>query len=388
MKKIYLLIFTAFLSFSLVAQEITIGTDNSTTFSSNQYRSPWVIAYDYSYVQTLYLKSEINTAGYITSISYYYRGTSLDKSNNLIIYMGHTTKVGFDDDGTYNAWIPTTSMTLVYDNILSAPATLPGWVTIKLGIPFLYNNTDNLVIAIADRSPGNNNAERGDNFAMTSMGTPYRTFYYRSDEGDVNGGVPNPNTPSTEEAYVDVSSRMANIKLNMSIALPVSLSNFSAASQSGSNKLSWTTQTEQNNKGFEVQRSIDGTNFGSIGFINSKAKNGSANTSLDYTFTDSKPSAGNNYYRLAQTDMDGKKSLSNVVVVKRNNSRVSMSVIYPNPVNSKLNFVLSTKATEKAMISIINLEGKTVWQSTKNLASGDNKLKGEKAILTERFIKQ
>ncbi len=333
----------AFLSFHLMAQEITIGTDNSGTFSSNQYRSPWVVTYDYSYVQTLYLKSEINTAGYITSISYYYRGTSIDKSNNLIIYMGHTTKTGFDDDGTYNAWIPTTSMTLVYDNILSQPAILPGWVTIKLGIPFLYNNTDNLVIAIADRSPGNNNDERGDNFAMTSMGTPYRTFYYRSDEGDVGGGVPNPKIPSTEEAYVDVSSRVANIKLNMSTTLAVSLTDFKAAGLNGSNKLSWTTQTEQNNKGFEVQRSIDGTNFGTIGFENSKAKNGSANTSLNYTFTDSKPTAGNNYYRLAQTDMDGKKSLSNVVLVKREDSRIRMSVIYPNPVNSKLNFSLSTK---------------------------------------------
>ena len=83
-----------------------------------------------------------------------------------------------------------------------------------------------------------------------------------------------------------------------------------------------------------------------------------------------------------------------------------MSVLYPNPATSKLNFVLSSKANEKAMIEVSNLEGKTVWQSAKSLIIGDNPislntsslskgvyslkvtLEGEKEFLTERFIKQ
>ncbi len=79
------------------------------------------------------------------------------------------------------------------------------------------------------------------------------------------------------------------------------------ASNKDDNKveLDWSTYSETNNRGFEVQRSDDGINFDPIGFIKSQAVSGSG---ARYTFTDPFPFKGKNYYRLLQT----------ILIIKRN----------------------------------------------------------------------
>ena len=87
-----------------------------------------------------------------------------------------------------------------------------------------------------------------------------------------------------------------------SITLPVSLINFKGERNSFRNVLSWTTLTEQNNRGFELQRSANGTNFSTPAFIASKAFSGNSNLSLSYKYEDVKPFTGSCYYRLKQID--------------------------------------------------------------------------------------
>ena len=64
--------------------------------------------------------------------------------------MGHTAKTEFSDASD---WVPTSEMVQVFNGQLDIPV-FPGWVEIVLDIPFVYNNTDNLVIAIAETTPG------------------------------------------------------------------------------------------------------------------------------------------------------------------------------------------------------------------------------------------
>ena len=66
--------------------------------------------------------------------------------------------------------------------------------------------------------------------------------------------------------------------------LPVSLTSFSGYKEGNSNKLLWTTASENNNNGFEVQRSSDGANFTAIGFVVSKAIGGNSTSELNYNF--------------------------------------------------------------------------------------------------------
>lgn len=136
--------------------------------------------------------------------------------------------------------------------------------------------------------------------------------------------------------------------------LPVTLLNFTAFKQGGKTLLHWQTATEQNNNGFEIQRSINGRNFSSIGFVNG-AGNSSAIT--HYSFTDITPYKGINYYRLKQIDMDGNSKLSEV---RRLNFDEAISIsVYPNPVASVLNIQLSDKATR---VSITDMQGRMIWQ--------------------------
>lgn len=156
-------------------------------------------------------------------------------------------------------------------------------------------------------------------------------------------------------------------------ALPVTLTNLKAERVGSVNKLSWSTFTEQNNKGFELQRSNDGVNFSGIDFISSKATNGNSNAILQYTYNDEKPFKGTTYYRLKQLDFDGRNSMSNVVFVKGSRvDNITISSIYPNPVISLLNLVVTTPTAEKVSFVITDLTGKLVSQQSLQLNTGDN----------------
>lgn len=156
-----------------------------------------------------------------------------------------------------------------------------------------------------------------------------------------------------------------------SIQLPVQLLSFTGTKDGEINLLQWNTATEINNKGFNLQRSTDGKDFSSIAFIATKAERGSSNSTLNYSFADSKPFAGTNYYRLQQVDNDGKFSYSSIVVIKGEKT-FSVAAIYPNPAKDNMRISLTAPKAEKATLSILDMNGKTVHQASMSLISGDN----------------
>ncbi len=156
-----------------------------------------------------------------------------------------------------------------------------------------------------------------------------------------------------------------------SISLPVQIANFSGVKENGRNRLSWTTSSESNNKGFELERSADGKNFSSIGFIVTKADKGNSTTGLSYGFTDENPIAGTNYYRLKQVDNDGRSNYSGVVILK-GEKIFSISALYPNPAKDELTVSVSTITAEKATITILDANGKVARHLSLNFVSGEN----------------
>ena len=79
--------------------------------------------------------------------------------------------------------------------------------------------------------------------------------------------------------------------------LPVSLTKFTVTKKGTVSFAAWLTESEQNNSHFNLQRSIDGNMFTTLGKVNSKAVNGNSSTELNYDFTDNAPQIGHNYYR-------------------------------------------------------------------------------------------
>lgn len=147
--------------------------------------------------------------------------------------------------------------------------------------------------------------------------------------------VPGPYTVYVKNSAVScVTSASATILTTTCTSLPVSLTDFGAYKKDNGVVLTWTTATEQNNKGFEVERSADGTSWKLIGWVNSQAINGNSNTKLVYNYTDKLPLTGNNFYRLKQIDLDGSVEYSMVKLVTW--SKGSNISIYPNPVADEL----------------------------------------------------
>src|SRR5690606_1236218 len=106
------------------------------------------------------------------------------------------------------------------------------------------------------------------------------------------------------------------------VPFPVRLTSFEVTKNEGSDSLTWTTASEPENKGFEIEESSDAETWKSIGFVNTRALNGNSEGNRTYTFTDHQPGYGNNYYGLKQIDLDGsfEYSIISVLVFGRENA--------------------------------------------------------------------
>jgi hypothetical protein len=98
--------------------------------------------------------------------------------------------------------------------------------------------------------------------------------------------------------------------------LPVEWLSFTAACNSAQVQLNWSTGSEENNRGFEILRSVNGTEFLLLGFVNGHGTTSMLHT---YTYTDAAPPSGIVYYRLRQLDYNGAYELSPTVVIHTSN---------------------------------------------------------------------
>jgi hypothetical protein len=143
--------------------------------------------------------------------------------------------------------------------------------------------------------------------------------------------------------------------------LPVTLSSFTAKQTTDNNvSLAWVTSSESVNKGFSIERQEEsGGKFQSLGFIPSKAEGGNSQTTLAYSFKDVTAKKGTNMYRLVQEDIDGKKTYSEVRVVKL--SVQSVSNVYPNPSNGAIN-ISRTNDGKKMNLQVLDQSGRVISQ--------------------------
>jgi len=113
--------------------------------------------------------------------------------------------------------------------------------------------------------------------------------------------------------------------------VPVELTSFTGTVNKNKITLTWTTATEKNNKGFEVERKTDKGAFSKISFVEGY---GTTTENRSYTFMDKSPASGTNIYRLRQVDYDGSFSYSNEIeVMLELPKEYSLSQNYPNPFN-------------------------------------------------------
>jgi len=138
--------------------------------------------------------------------------------------------------------------------------------------------------------------------------------------------------------------------------LPVELSSFSAFVIGSGVKLSWETETEVNNYGFEVLRqahtstSLSVTGWEKIGFING---NGNSNSPKNYSFVDHNVNTGKYSYRLKQIDNDGQFDYSKAIEVDLGApKKFELSQNYPNPFNptTKIRYTIPTTPSSSHLV--------------------------------------
>lgn len=147
---------------------------------------------------------------------------------------------------------------------------------------------------------------------------------------------------------------------------PVSFSSFAGFSKSGMSHLYWTTQSESNNEGFEIESSNDELQFEKIGFVAGK---GNSSGLVNYSFVDKYANNGITYYRLRQVDTDGKFSFSEIITIKHEKS--SSLLVQPNLVRDQLRLLVSSdEATDYYDIEIFDFTGR-IATSKVNIRPGE-----------------
>lgn len=181
---------------------------------------------------------------------------------------------------------------------------------------------------------------------------------------DESGGIiikKTDNTISTE-TLTQLKSLTLDESSGGGTALPVELVSFTASSASGITKLKWTTATEKNNYGFEIERAfIHGQlkidNWQSIGFVEGC---GNSNSSKEYSYTDNNPSAGKYVYRLKQIDRDGMFGYSQEAEVTVSPVPQSFTLMqnYPNPFNPSTEISYQLPALSRTTLIVYDAIGR------------------------------
>jgi len=123
---------------------------------------------------------------------------------------------------------------------------------------------------------------------------------------------------------------------------------------SGVAELSWAYETDQQFDYFEIERSLDGNKFTSLG---------KSTTPAPYKFIDPSVKPGTNYYRIKEVDKTGKFLYSKTVKIVYDPATAVVTV-YPNPVIDYLHVRISTATRNGVKILLTDIEGKIIYKHT------------------------
>lgn len=216
-------------------------------------------------------------------------------------------------------------------------------------------------------------------------------------------------TPAADgKYYVIVTNTVAtqltlySDTITLSSVMPVNITRFSGDVSHNNSLLSWQTATEVNTAYFNVQRSIDGIVFTTVGKLNAAVN---SNTALNYSYTDANAFVTNNvlFYRLQEVDKDGHITLSSIIKLGDNNGNGRSMIVYPNPVHNQLTVKMANVAGS-AVIAVTGIDGKKlITQQVGNVANGTTVTVNTASLpegmyvlqvlykgktITEKFIKQ
>jgi len=238
---------------------------------------------------------------------------------------------------------------------------------------------DMIIVNLNGIYPADNNALMSSVPRVDATSCVYKVGEFRitglNDPSTVDAGLTwVSNGPITTDVYsynmMTFDGEQANLQYEdgeCGIGLPIELLTFDGWNEGAFNQLVWKTATEENSDYFEVQRSINGTDFMRIGEVQAA---GNSLQVRSYDFQDNQPIIGLGYYRLKMVDLDGSFEYSNVVAIPiklRDNTAV-----FPVPAFDALNVVYDAAVTGEITVNMVDALGKTLMTNVENTAQGFN----------------
>lgn len=139
--------------------------------------------------------------------------------------------------------------------------------------------------------------------------------------------------------------------------IPVELTSFTAKASGDVVSLEWSTATETNNSGFDIEKLV-GTEWQQIGFVEGA---GTTTEAKNYNFVETGVQSGNHSYRLKQIDHDGSFEYSAIVeVFVTPAASYNLSQNYPNPFNPSTTIAFTIVKPAKVQVAVYNTIGKKV----------------------------
>ena len=210
-------------------------------------------------------------------------------------------------------------------------------------------------------SIGSTLSDQGRSISVNSSGRIYMTGYFSGTaDFDPRAETTNLSNGGGNDIFIASFSETA--------LLPLVFGRFDAAHSEVGVHLTWQTLSEQNTQSFEVQRSATGSNFIPIGSVKAA---GNSSFALNYSFTDRVPLSGVSYFRLKQTDNDGRYTYSKVEAVSTQNYMEKV-VLYPNPVRQKATLQFFLSSSEQLQYSVLDQNGRILDAKSLHLNKGSN----------------
>ncbi|HEY6907649.1 MAG TPA: T9SS type A sorting domain-containing protein, partial [Ignavibacteriaceae bacterium] len=193
-------------------------------------------------------------------------------------------------------------------------------------------------------------------------------IYITTDDGDswndITNDVPtgfNRFQAPTDFVGYSVGSAGLILKYDDTTYIPVELTLFSANVSGRDVLLKWTTATENNNRGFEVQRSgisSQRSEWKDIGFVEG---NGTTTLTNSYSFIDQNVNKGMHFYRLKQIDFDGSYKYSKEIEIRLDiPNKFTLEQNYPNPFNPETNISFTIPEVTNVSIKLYDITGREI----------------------------
>ncbi|MEO7045663.1 MAG: T9SS type A sorting domain-containing protein [Ferruginibacter sp.] len=149
---------------------------------------------------------------------------------------------------------------------------------------------------------------------------------------------------------------------------PVTFSSFNVKCNDKGAAVVWATETEANSSYFDIQKSINGTDWTSIGNMNST---GNSSAHKDYQYQDIQ--AGTGFYRIRQVDLNGNSSYT-AVIPSACSSRSLTATVYPIPARDKVTVTINSDHNVRTDIELVDATGRIVLKQNAIINKGLNNI--------------